>query len=273
MLAIGQTADSTVKQQMKALRKHGYLFWLWMQRDVKSRYAGSVGGLFWALLQPVFTIALFYVVFALVLQVKVPELANSNGYFLYLLSGLLPWLSISDGIARATGSLVGQEQFLQKVVFPLEIIPATVIVTSLITQLIGTIFLLLFLVMGDTVSLRWLLLPVILACQLVMTLGLGCTLAVLGVHSKDLLQITPVLLQFLFYSAPILYSQSFIAPGYHKFLLLNPFTALLEAYHWVLLGIPLYWPSVLALVFWLVVCGVGGWLLFRLLKPTLGDYL
>jgi lipopolysaccharide transport system permease protein len=190
-----------------------------------------------------------------------------------LLAGLLPWLSIADGIARATGSLVGQEQFLQKVVFPIEVIPITAIMTSLVTQLIGTAFLLLFLIATGMLSLRWLLLPVLLACQIIMMLGLGCALAVLGVQVKDLLQLVPVLLQFLFYSAPILYSRSFIAPGYHKFFLLNPFTALMEAYHWVLLGIPIHWPTILALVFWTLLLGLGGWLLFRVLKPTLGDYL
>ena len=262
-----------LRSHFSALRRHAYLFLLWMQRDIKSRYAGSVGGLFWALLQPVFTIALFYVVFALVLQVRVPELASTSGYFLYLLAGLLPWLSISDGLARSTGALVGQEQFLQKVVFPIEIIPATAVITSLVTQLIGMVFLLIFLVAAGMVSARWLLLPVVLACQLIMTLGLGCALAILGVHVKDLLQLTPVLLQFLFYSAPILYSRSFIAPGYHKFFLLNPFTALIETYHWILLGIPINLATGLALGFWVLVLGLGGWLLFRLLKPTLGDYL
>ena len=148
-----------LQSHLSALRRHAYLFLLWMQRDIKSRYAGSVGGLFWALLQPVFTIALFYVVFALVLQVRVPELASTSGYFLYLLAGLLPWLSISDGLARSTGALVGQEQFLQKVVFPIEIIPATAVITSLVTQLIGMVFLLIFLVAAGMVSARWLLLP------------------------------------------------------------------------------------------------------------------
>ena len=58
-----------------------------------------------------------------------------------------------------------------------------------------------------------------------------------------------------------------------KFFLLNPFTALIETYHWILLGIPINLATGLALGFWVLVLGLGGWLLFRLLKPTLGDYL
>lgn len=254
-------------------RRYGFLFRLWLQRDLKSRFAGSIGGVLWALLQPLFTIALFYVVFALILQIRVPELASSNGYFLYLLAGLLPWLSIADGLARATGSLAGHEQFLQKVIFPIEVIPTTAIISSLLTQAIGLLVLFIFLAQADLLSARLLLLPVLILLQLILCLGLGCALAVLGVHLKDMLQIIPVLLQFMFYSAPILYPRSFIGEGYHKYFLLNPFTALIEAYHWVFLGIPMGALTLVALMFWTLVLGLGGWLLFRVLKPTLGDYL
>lgn len=255
------------------LRQQGFLFWLWLKRDIKSRYAGSVGGLAWALLLPLCTVLLFYVVFALVLQVRVPELASERGYFLYLLAGLLPWLSIADGLSRAAGSLAGQEQFLQKIVFPIDVLPATAVVGALLTQAVGTLVLLALLAGEGLLSVRLLLLPLVLACQLLLCLGLGCALAILGMHLRDLLQLVPVLLQFVFYSAPILYPVSLIPPGYHRYFLLNPFTGLIEVYHWLFLGLPVGWPAVAALLFWTILLGAGGWLLFRVLKPTLGDYL
>ncbi len=259
--------------RLAAVRQHGFLFWLWLKRDLKSRYAGSVGGLAWALLLPLCTVLLFYVVFALVLQVRVPELASERGYFLYLLAGLLPWLSIADGLSRATGSLAGQEQFLEKIVFPIDVLPATAVVSSLLTQAVGTLILLIILAAEGLLSVRLLVLPLVLGGQLLLCLGLGCALAIIGVHLRDLLQVLPVLLQFLFYSAPILYPISLIPPGYHRYFLLNPFTGLIEVYHWLILGLPVGWPAVAALLFWTVVLGLGGWLLFRALKPTLGDYL
>jgi lipopolysaccharide transport system permease protein len=259
--------------RLTAARQHGFLLWLWLKRDLKSRFAGSIGGLAWALLLPLFTVLLFYVVFALVLQVRVPELASERGYFLYLLAGLLPWLSIADGLSRAAGSLAGQEQFLQKIVFPIDVLPATAVVSGLLTQIVGTLVLLILLAGEGLLSIRLLLLPLVLSCQLLLCLGLGCALAILGVHLRDLLQLVPVLLQFLFYSAPILYPISLIPPGYHRFFLLNPFTGLIEIYHWLFLGLPVGWPAVAALLFWTMLLGVGGWLLFRALKPTLGDYL
>ena len=151
----------------RLLGNHGFLFLLWLRRDFKSRYAGSIAGLLWALLQPLFTIAIFYVVFALVLRVRIPEFANESGYFFYLLAGLLPWLSIADGIARASGALVAQEQFLQRIVFPIDILPVTVIVSSLAAQLVGTVIYIVMLWFAGLLE-PWRLLfwPLILLLQL-----------------------------------------------------------------------------------------------------------
>lgn len=258
----------------KLLRGNSYLFLLWVRRDLRSRYAGSMGGALWMVLLPLLTVALFYVIFALVLKVRIPELAGESGYFFYLLAGLLPWLTISEGTARAAGVLVAQEQFLQKLVFPIWILPGTVIVTSLLPQLVGTvIFLGLLGTSGllDPVSLLWW--PLVLVCQVAMQWGLGLSLAVIGVHVRDLIQLLPVLLQLFFYTTPILYPKTLVPEGYHDLFLLNPLAGLMEAYQALFLGLPVEGQSIGALVVWTALLGGGGALLFRTLKPTLGDYL
>ena len=83
----------------------------------------------------------------------------------------------------------------------------------------------------------------------------------------------PVVLQLLFYAAPILYPKSIIPERYHHLFLLNPVTGLIEAYQAVFLGFPMSISSIIALGGWVLLLGGGGWLLFRALKPTLGDYL
>ena len=261
-----------MKRQL--LRGNSYLFLLWVRRDLRARYAGSLGGALWALLLPLLTVALFYVIFALVLKVRIPELAGDGGYFFYLLAGLLPWLAISEGTARAAGVLVAQEQFLQKLVFPVWILPGTVIATSLLPQLVGTLVFLLLLAVSGLLSpaslFAW---PLVLACQLTMQWGLGLSLAVIGVHVRDLIQVLPVLLQLFFYATPILYPKSQVPEGYHNLFLLNPLAGLIEAYQSLFLGLPLEESSLAALLVWTVLLGGGGALLYRTLKPTLGDYL
>jgi lipopolysaccharide transport system permease protein len=255
-------------------RGDAYLFLLWVQRDLRARVAGSVAGLLWTLLLPLLTVAVFYVMFALVLQVRVPELAGANGYFYYLLAGLLPWLSLSEGLSRATGSLVAQEQFLQKLVFPVWVIPGTVVITSLLPQLVGTLALVILLALAGLLQplalLAW---PLLLAVQLLLQWGLGLALAVLGMHLRDLVQVLPVILQIFFYATPILYPRSLVPEAYQGWFLLNPFAGLMDAYHALFLGLPLATSSLLALGGWTLLLGLGGIGLFRLLKPTLGDYL
>jgi len=250
-----------------------YLLLLWLRRDLKSRYAGSLGGLLWAFLLPLFTVAIFYVVFARILQVRIPELSGENGYFFYLLAGLLPWLSLSDGLSRASSALVAQEQFLQKIVFPIAILPATALLSSLLPQLIGTVILLLLLLVFGNLSLSLLLWPLVFICQLVLSLGLAFALAIVSVHVRDIIQLMPVVLQIFFYATPILYPKSMIPESYHVFFLFNPIAGLMEAYQAVFLGVGLPLDTLISLLIWTLLLGGGGWLLFRALKPTLGDYL
>ncbi|MGF1526382.1 MAG: ABC transporter permease, partial [Candidatus Competibacterales bacterium] len=218
---------------------HGYLAWLWLRRDLKTRYADSIGGGLWALLAPLATIALFYLVFARILQVRIPrdDGAPETGFFFFLLAGFLPWLAIGEGLSRAAGSLVAQEQFLQKMTFPLGLIPATVVVSSAVPQVVGTVVLaLLLLSHGEGLAWRWLWWPLLLGWQLLACLGLGLALAVVSVHLRDLLQALPVVLQLLFYAAPILYPKALVPEAYHPLFWLHPFAGFIECYHALFLG-------------------------------------
>ena len=255
-------------------RNLAYLFWLWVRRDIRSRYAGSAAGLAWAILAPLGTLGVFYVVFALVLRVRVPQLAGDSGFFFFLLTGLLPWLAVADGLTRATGALVAQEQFLQKLMFPVGVLPAAVVVASLVPQLVGTLVLLALLAgtgLLPVTALLWF--PGVFALQLLLTLGVGLALSIITVHVRDVAQAVPVLLQLLFYTTPILYPLSLIPETYRDLYMLNPLACLVQTYHAVFLGFPLAPLTLAMLGIWSLVLGIGGWWLFRVLKPTLGDYL
>jgi lipopolysaccharide transport system permease protein len=259
---------------LKSIKNNSYLLFLWIRRDFKGRYAGSIGGMLWAILLPLLTVLLFYMIFAVVLRMRIPELANDAGYFFYLLAGLLPWLSISEGIARATSSLAVQEQFLQKLAFPVGILPGTVVITSLIPQLVGTVIFIFLLGLSGVLSLANLLFfPLVFLCQLIMLLGIGLALSIIGIHIKDIIQFIPVFLQLLFYTAPILYPKSMVPESYHPLFLLNPLAGIIESYQSIFLGIPIDLASIVSMLFWTGILGIGGWLLFNVLKPTLGDYL
>ena len=250
------------------------LFMLWLKRDIKSRYAGSLMGIVWSIIGPLLTIALFYVLFTYIFKVRVPELASDTGFFYYLLAGILPWLAISEGIARSTGVLVAYEQFLQKQAFPIGILPATTVIAALLPQAIGTVaFIGLLLTAGLFQAKTLLILPLLFVLQVAITIGLSMALSILAVHMRDLLHAIPITLQFLFYATPVLYPISMVPAQYHNLYALNPFACIVMSYQSAFLGIPISPLIVAALIFWTLLLGVGGYLLFRVLKPTLGEVL
>lgn len=245
---------------------------VWLRREVKSRYAGSFAGALWAVMGPVFTVLLFYVLFSFIFKVRIPEIASQAGYFYFLLAGILPWLSISEGLSRATGVIVGHEQFLQKQAFAVEILPVTAIAAALLTQIVGTVICVVLMGWAGILTIQFLwLFPVALLAQIVLTLGLGLSLAVFAVHFRDLLHAMPLLLQFFFYASPILYQMTMVPEAFRGLFLLNPFAPLIMTYHSAMLGVPWPLPVAIALMFWVLLLGCGGIWLFRVMKPTLGE--
>lgn len=255
--------------------RHLWVLWrYWMVRELKTRYAGSVLGLAWAVVQPLATLAIFYVLFGVVLSVRVPGVSAANGYLLHLLAGLAVWLPFVDGVGRGVGCLVAYEDFLRKQPMPAEILPAVAVGGSLPTLAIGYAMLLLVcLAQGIAPRGTWALLPVLVAAQVVMTLGLTMALSVAQFLWRDVASFVGFGLQLWFYLTPIVYPLSQIPERFHAWYLLNPVACMVFAVQRVVLGMPMPAWNLWALGAWVLVLGVGGWLVFRAMKPVLGEAL
>ncbi len=258
---------------MRELKGRQHFFLMWIQRDLRGRYLGSMGGLAWSVVTPLFNIVLYYFVFSLILRVRIEELPGDLGFFFYLLAGLIPWMSVAEGLNRSAGALVEQEEFIKKTVVPLAIFPATVVVTSLLQQFVGMgLLMLLLLVTGQLEISGLYLLPVLLLAQVFVVLGAGLTLAVLSVHLRDVLQVLPLVTQLLFYCTPIVYPSTMIPEAMSWIPLLNPAYPLIDLYHAALLGFDINVQSLWLLAFWVLLLGFGGVFLFRLIQPSVEDY-
>ncbi len=114
-----------------------------VRRDILSRYAGSVGGTFWTVLNPLLLMLTYFFVFGIVLKSKVPGDPSLTGFAFYFLAGMMPWLAFSDALARAPGILVEHRNFIRKLVFRVETLPVNIVVTGLVTEFFGIAILLL----------------------------------------------------------------------------------------------------------------------------------
>ena len=132
--------DNMVAASSRQPTRQWWVLWrYWLLREFKTRYAGSVLGVAWAFVQPLATLAIFYVLFGLVLAVRVPGLDVNNGYLLHLLAGLAVWLPFTDALGRGVGSLAAYEDFLRKQPMPAEILPAVSVGGSLLVHGIAPI--------------------------------------------------------------------------------------------------------------------------------------
>ena len=219
--------------------RHRNLIGTLVRRDILSRYAGSAGGAFWAILNPLLLILTYFFIFGVVLHSRVPGDPSATGFAFYFLAGMMPWLAVSDSLGRAPGVLIEHRNFIRKLVFPVETLPVNLVVTGLVTEFFGiAIFLLGSFILRDHVSMTLLYLPLLVIPQVLLTTGLCWFLAAMGVFVRDLAQINGYLLTIWFFVTPICYPEQQMAslsPQAAHLMALNPIYVLVRNYRRVLL--------------------------------------
>lgn len=262
---------------MSAQARQFWVLWrYWMLREFKTRYAGSVLGLAWAFVLPLASLAIFYVLFGLVLAVRVPGLDVNNGYLLHLLAGLAVWLPFADAVGRGVGCLAAYEDFLRKQPMPPEILPSVAVGGSLLVMAIGYgLLIVLSLTQGVRVQAAWAWLPLLLLVLVQIVLSLGVVLFLSMAHFlwRDVGSFVAFALQLGFYLTPIVYPLAQVPERFHAWFLLNPLACLVLVLEWAVFGMAMPSGTLWALSAWLVLIGGGGWWFFRAMKPVLGEAL
>lgn len=206
----------------------GFLAW----RDVKVRYKQTVLGVTWAMLQPLVTMGIFSFVFGVLAGMG----KGNPTYPLIVMAGLLPWQLFSAALSGSSASLVGNAHLVSKVYFPRLIVPLSSLAVALVDFVI---VLALYAAMAAWFGLapdwRCLLLPVFMACALLIALGAGLWLTALTVKYRDFRFIVPFLLQVGVFLSPIGFRTD-VLPSWRDLLALNPMTGVIEAFRWCLLG-------------------------------------
>jgi lipopolysaccharide transport system permease protein len=170
-------------------------------RDLKVRYKSSVLGVVWSWLNPLLMMVVYTVFFTIFL-------GNNNipRYHVLLLCGLLPWNFFNDAVLQSTGSIVNNAHLIKKVYFPREVLPISIVLSSMVNFLIALpMFFILALVSGSPLT-RWvLLLPITILIQVVFTVGLTLFLATINVFYRDTQIILGVVMLAWFFLTPVFY--------------------------------------------------------------------
>lgn len=243
-----------------------------VKRDFQGRYAGSILGLLWSFVQPLWLLLLFSFVFATVL--RVPLVGQRTDHFgLFLLAGLLPWLAVNEGLQRAATAITDNSQLVKKLAFPTEILVAAVVLAALLHECIAlAMFAVVLAALGELAITSLHLLVLAMSLQLVLTFGLGLLLSGIHVFFRDVGQILGMVLGGWFYFTPIVYPLSLVPERFRPLVEANPLTPLVEMYRAALLGGDSGLPRgtvTLSLVALLVLA--LGILTFRRMRPALVD--
>lgn len=217
---------------------HRQLLMNLIRREVKVRHKNSLLGLAWNLMNPLLYLAIFSLVFTLLLPSGIPR------YALNLLAGLLIYDLFASGLTGATGSIVGNSPLVQKIWFPREVLPIAAVASHLVP------FASRFAILGVGLalfgqspewSMLWLLIPAVII-TLVMAVGLGLLLAALNVWFRDVQHFLELALLALFWFTPIVYAFDFsgqalvdrFGPGADRLAMINPVTPLVTTFQRVL---------------------------------------
>lgn len=207
-----------------------------VRRDMMGRYRGSFGGVLWSVLNPLLLLATYYFVFGVVLQARFGGDPSREGFVLYFLAGMLPWIPFSEALGRSPGVLLEHANFIKKLVFPVETLPVNLVAAGLVLQVFAIIIFLggLLLFRGSIpASVVWL--PLLMVPQVLLTTGLAWLFAALGLLFRDLSQIIGYVLTLWFFLTPICYPEESLPAAALPYISLNPFFWLVRGFREVLL--------------------------------------
>jgi len=246
-----------------------------VRRDFEKRFVGSAAGWLWGVIHPLVLLLSWTFVFGICLKSTPGPGEATQNYPLWLFSGFLPWLLFQDTVSRSATSLLEHSNLITKTIFPAEVVPLSIFLSSLIHHLIGLALVVAAVAIWlNHYSTMALLLPVYMLAVGLFSVGIGWIVAALHVYLRDTAQVLSVVLTLWFWITPIFISET-AYPAWARFLpRSNPMAYIVRGYRELLLS---YHPPDLlelgiAMAFAVVTFFAGG-LFFRHLKRGFADVL
>jgi lipopolysaccharide transport system permease protein len=225
------TAQSTsLKGMAGSLWRHRQLIAQMTRREVVGRYKGSALGLLWSFLNPVFMLAVYTFVFSVVFNAKwgVGEETKTQ-FALVLFVGMIVHGLFAEVLNRAPGLILGNVNYVKKVIFPLEILPVISIGAGLFHALVSLLVLIFALaIFSGFVPWTAILILIVLLPLVILTLGLAWIFASLGVFIRDIGQTINIITTVMMFLAPVFYPVTSLPENIRPIIMANPLTFIIE---------------------------------------------
>lgn len=246
-------------------------------RDVTSRYKGSYLGLVWTLIQPLVMLTIYTFVFSVVFKARwgQGESVSKVDFAMTIYAGMIIFQIFSEPLYRSSTIFIANSNFVKRVVFPLEILPTSSVLSSVIMNLFSfVIYIGALLWFQYPVGWNILLFPLIWIPLIILSAGLSYVFATLGVFFRDIGQIISILMNMLFYISPVFYPVTALPESFQKYMLFNPLTIIIENFRAITIyNSPPDWAQLGTIYIISIVIFLIGSAIFTYSKETFSDVI
>lgn len=225
-----QDFSGSPMEMVKSICRNRALVGALIKRDVVGRYRGSIMGIVWSFLHPVFMLSVYTFVFSFVFKARWNTGGDSKAEFaLVLFAGLLVFNVFSECVNKSPSLILGNVNYVKKVVFPLEVLPWVAMGAALFHGLVSLlVWMLAYIFMFGMPHLTALWLPLVVVPLVFLIMGVCWFLSALGVYLRDTAQVVGIITMTLMFVSPIFYPSTALPPEYRNLLYLNPLTPIIE---------------------------------------------
>lgn len=226
-------AETSVSAWLFEIVRFRDLLWFLTWRDIRARYAQSVLGIGWAVIQPVFQMIVFTIILGRLAGIP----SDGAPYALFSFVALVPWTFFSNSLTGATQSLIANSGMLGKVYFPRIVLPLSAVAGKSVDFMIASVVLGMMLIwFGMTPGISLIALPVLILITVMTACGLGFWLSALAVQYRDVAYSLQFFVQIGMYVSPVVYATSMVPPIWQPVYTLNPMVGVIEGARSMLLG-------------------------------------
>ncbi len=224
--------QNNIISQLKELWKFRHLIITFVWRDLRAKYRQTTVGVLWTIIQPLSMTVVFTLIFSKFLKVS----SNGVPYPAFSFIALATWTFIARSIKASATNLISNYGLMYKIYFPREVIPLSIVLTSLIDFLIaGLIMFIILAIYRIPLSWHAVFMPIIILIQILLAIAVSLFASSTTIIFRDLEFVWPFLIQIGMYASPIIYSIRNLQTRYKLLFYINPITGVVEGYRSIFL--------------------------------------